>query len=237
MKNAKRKVKNFKLKSSNIFKFLVVIFSFSLLVLSFMPVFADEIGSQNFIYLFHLYYDNGQLFANRDFEFKYDVIPEAFIPETINTGFPYKGEIVNLNNQIAATFQFDPRRGDPNFLKGAISIKAPYVPDGQKAVFYNAQGESLLTIFVSESSFCNDDGVCNADIGEDQTTCPLDCKPLPVPVASPDVSAGGTGGMLKGVIYLIIGLGMIGGWYGWKWWQNKKATENINFPNNFPPIQ
>ena len=187
-------------------------------------------------YLFFLYYDNGQLFANRDFEFKYDVIPEEFVPETVNTGFPYKGEIININNQIATTFQFDPRRGDPKFLKGAISVKAPYTPDGQKVIFYDNQGKQLLTIFVQDSSFCNDDGVCNADIGEDQQTCPLDCKSLPVPVASPDVPASGQSSMLMTIIYVLISIGVVlCGWFGWRWWKNKKAAENINLPSNFPP--
>lgn len=193
-------------------------------------------------YLFFLYYDNGQLFANRDFEFKYDVIPEAFIPETINTAFPYKGEIINLNNQVAATFQFDPRRGDPKFLKGIISVKAPYVPDGQKAVFSDAQGQQLLTIFVSESSFCNDDGVCNADIGEDQTTCPLDCKSTPIPIASPDVLAGGQSNMLMTAIYVLISIGVVlGGWFGWRWWKNRKKNNSPSMsqypPTNLPPQQ
>lgn len=179
-------------------------------------------------YFFHLYYDNGQLFADRDVEFKYDVVPEEFVPETVNTQFPFKVEIITLNNQVAGTFVFDPRRGAPSFLKGKISVKAPYVPDGEKAVFYDSQGRSLLTIFVSESSFCNDDGVCNSDVGEDSKTCPSDCQQvLPVPVASPDIPAagGGISGVLKGLIYLIIGLGLVGGWWYWKRKQNQ--TQNI----------
>src|SRR3990167_4149903 len=60
-------------------------------------VFADTAEPQeDFVYLFHLYYDNGQLFADRDFQFKYDVVPETFISETLTTQFPYRGEVVNL---------------------------------------------------------------------------------------------------------------------------------------------
>ena len=189
-------------------------------------------------YLFHLYYDNGQLVADRDVQFKYDVIPETFVPETINTQFPYKGEVVNLKGEVAETFQFDPRQSNPKFLKGTLSVKAPYVPDGQKVNFYDGQGNQLLSIFVSESSFCNDDGVCNPDVGEDTTTCPSDCKQvLPVPTTiTTQPSPGGGGGMIKILFYIIIGLGAVsGGWYGWKWWKKRKELPLIEFPANLPP--
>ena len=206
------------------------------LILLILPVFvfADEIGTQrDFIYFFHLYYDNGQLVVDRDFEFKYDVVPEIFFPEMINTQFPFRGEIVTLNNQVAGTFVFDPRRGDSQFLKGKISVKAPYAPDGQKAVFYDAQGNPLLTIFVSESSFCNDDGVCNTDNGEDENTCPADCKgvtPLP-PI--PEKPVGGQGGMLMTLIYVLItaGAGLGGLWY----WFRKKKESTLPMPP-VPPL-
>ena len=167
-------------------------------------------------YIFYLYYDNGQLVADRDFEFTYDVVPEEFVPETFNTPFPYKGEIVNLKGEVAKTFQFDPRQGNPKFLKGKISVKAPYVSDGEKAVFYNNQGDALLTVFVSDSSFCNDDGVCNTDNGEDMLSCPLDCKTVtPVPTVSnvPTITDG-KAGLVWGLIYIIAGAGLAGGlWY------------------------
>ena|SRR3989344_588099 len=182
---------------------------------------ADKQVSSS-VYLFHLYYDNGQLFADRDVEFKYDIISEIFVPEILNTQFPYKGEVVNLKGEIAETFQFDPRKGNPKFLKGAISVKAPYLPDGQKVVFYNNQGDALLTIFVSESSFCNDDGVCNADVGEDSKTCPNDCKTTtPVPTVSTEPTAGGGNGLIKYLIYFVIGLGIAGGFW---WWKKRKTS-------------
>src|SRR3989338_4457419 len=166
MQNEKRKTMAQNLKYSR-FLILVVIFLFFTFGLA---VFANETRSSDFIYLFHLYYDNGQLFTDRDFEFKYDVLPEQFVPETLKTQFPFRGEIITLSNQVASTFRFDPSRGDLTFSKGKISVKAPYAANGQKAVFYDAENKQLLTSFVNESSFCNEDGVCNTDRGEDETT-------------------------------------------------------------------
>src|SRR3990167_9795757 len=224
-------------------KKIIIIFLLSFVIGS--GVYADVIENNSFAYtyLFHLYYDNGQLFADRDVKFKYDIIAEIFVPETLNTQFPYKGEVINLKGEVAETFQFDPRQGNPKFLKGKISVKAPYVPDGQKVVFYNNQGDALLTIFVSESSFCNDDGACNPDVGEDTKTCPNDCKTAtPVPtIITTQQSAGNWGGMIKILIYFIIGLGVVGGgWYGWKWWKRRQEPPVSQFPStnlpSTPPV-
>lgn len=221
-------------------KLRIIVFGITcLFLLSTFFAYADEdrnpLASS---YLFFLYYDNGQIFANRDFEFKYDVIPETFVPETLNTQFPYKGEVINFNNQVVFTFQFDPRQGNPQFLKGTLSVRAPYVPDGQKVVFYDSQGQSLLTIFVSESSFCNDDGVCNPDVGEDTATCPNDCKiatPPPVggPTAPTDPSADNGKGMIKIIVYLIIGVGVAGGFW---WWRKRKSGLVTGLTSNLPPL-
>jgi len=189
------------------------------------------------VYLFHLYYENGQLFADRDAQFKYDIIPEKFIPETLITQFPYKGEVINLKGEVAETFQFDPRQGNSKFLKGKISVKAPYFADGQKVNFYDGQGSQLLSIFVSESSFCNDDGVCNSEVGEDSKTCPYDCKTVtPVPTVSTGPSVGGSG-VLKFLIYIIIGIVIAGGgWYSgsaiWRRWKSRQALSLPPVPPN-----
>lgn len=216
-------------------KFLLILILF---VLPFFA-FSDEAESNDFIYIFHLYYDNGQLAADRDIEFKYDVVPEAFVHETVNSQFPYKGEIITLNDRVAGIFIFDPRRGDPSFLKGKISVKAPYFSDGEKAVFYDAQGNQLLTIFVSDSSFCNDDGVCNVDNGEDENTCSADCKGVtPLPPVTDDTGSG-QGGMLMNLVYVLIILGAgLGGWYGWKRWKSRQEPPVMPFPPiNLPPQQ
>ena len=196
---------------------------------------ADKQVSSS-VYLFHLYYDNSQLFADRDVQFKYDILSEIFVSETINTQFPYRGEVISLRGEVVQIFQFDPRQGNPNFLKGKISVKAPYFADGQKVNFYDGQGNQLLSVFVSDSSFCNDDGACNADVGEDDKTCPIDCKTTtPIPTFPIDPSASDMG-MIKVLVYIIIGLGVIaGGWYGRKWWKSKQGSSSVEFPINMPP--
>lgn len=216
-----------------------------ILLLSFVigsGIYADVVEDAPlfpYTYLFHLYYDNGQLFADRDFEFKYDMVAEEFVPETVNTQFPYKGEIISFRGEVVSAFLFDPRRGDPNFLKGKISVKASYAPNGQKAVFYDSQNRPLVTIFVSESSFCNEDGVCNSDRGEDNKTCSNDCRGA-TSTAPPkfEEPANGQASMLKAAIYVLIIAGAaLGGWFGWRWWKKRKEPPTPQLPSNqqLPP--
>jgi len=221
------KTQNLKIKSLAIL-ILIILSTFYFLLSD--SVFADEPGDDNSVYLFHLYYDNDRLFADRDFEFTYDVIPEKFVPETYNTQFPFRGEVINFRNEVSTEFLFDPRRGDPDFLEGKISVKAPYISDGQKAVFYDIQGRTLVTIFVSESSFCNDDGVCNFDRGENVTTCPNDCRGVVVPPTEQDDS-GQSRMMLVYAIYVLIIAGVVlGGWFGWRKYREINRNKEIGRP-------
>ena len=192
---------------------------------------AEKVDFDNPSYLFHLYYDNGQLLADRDFEFKYDVVPEEYKPGPITTQFPFRGEATNFLNQVVAAFQFDPRGGDPNFFKGKIAVKAPYVSDAQKVVFYDAQNKPLLTVFVSESSFCNDDGVCNSDRGEDEITCPNDCAGA-VPLPSQETEEGPVSGMTLIILgILAAAFAAVGGWYAWRRWKKTKYVQENQFTN------
>jgi len=162
-----------------------------------------------FVYLFHLYYDNGKLFADRDFEFKYDLIAEEFTPEAITTDSPYKGEVVSVKGAVLATFSFDPKRGNAGFKTGKISVKGPYFADASKVNFYDNRNQLLLTIDVKESSFCNDDEICDRDVGENYKNCPNDCKEL-LPSPLPSVSqAPVAGGKPSPLVFIIIAAAII----------------------------
>lgn len=214
---------------------------FLILSLLIIPLFASAEGiadkqTPKAEYLFHLYFDNGQLNADRDFQFKYDIISEEFQQENITTQFPYRGEIINLAGEVANHFVFDPKQGDIKFTKGKISVKAPYVADGQKAVFFDVQNQPVLTIYVNDSSFCNDDGICNADRGEDSLSCAKDCKQsLPAPPVNPVTNppAGGSSGIISGIIYTILGLVLLAGLW---WFLKRRRSSNSTLPNLPPPV-
>lgn len=183
---------------------LLLVVIFLVVMFSGQSAISDTRLPDNFSYLFHIYYDNGQLLADRDFEFKYNLIAEEYVPEIIGAGSPYKGEIINVRGKVVATFNFDPKSGNPAFNKGKISVRGPYFADASKINFYNDRGKLLLTLDVGSSSFCNDNDVCNKDIGENRDNCPADCKPKPTTTPPPASGEGSSRGILFGIVGVII---------------------------------
>ena len=182
-------------------------------------------GKVSFYYVFHLYFDAGQLYADRDFQFSYDIIPGEYTDQTLTTNFPYRGEVIDFTGTVAGRFVFDPRNGNDNFTKGKVSVQAPYVSDGANVVFYDSQNKSVLTISVGESSFCNDDGICNAEHGEDYANCSKDCKAVvrPAPPADGNTDSDtGSGATVLGIIYTVIGLVLLIA----LWWFFKRKPKN-----------
>lgn len=191
-------------------------------------------------YVFYLYYDQGQLFADRDYEIKFNVLNEKFTSETPNPQTSYKGEIVNFKSEVVKTFQFDPQRGDPRFLKGKVSVRGPYAADALKASFYDGQGKQLLSVFVSQASICDNSGLCDSEAGENEQICPNECKkprittpqgtrlpPPPVSDEGPDITTILT--------YVVGGVGVaVVAWFGWKWWR-KRREGSFPLPPPSPP--
>lgn len=205
----------------------IVVFLFSLQPLESD---ADVVStSENFVYLFHLYYDNGQLFADRDVKFKYDIIAEPYVTPILKTANPYYGQVLNFKNAVLATFKFD-----QSIVKGRVSVKGPYFADASSVNFYNDSNGLLLTIDVSGSSFCNDDEVCNSDVGENSDNCSNDCKLKPPPIASttPIPNAGYPARKILLVILAVV----IGGFVVLAIWliiKKKRAANQI--PPSLPP--
>lgn len=193
---------NYQLKNKA-FNLVSVFFVCFALIFSLSSAQADQTPVQSgFYYVFHLFLNtSGQLVADHDFKFSYDVIPGQFNQSVVGSS-PYSGEIISSQNISEGQFKFDA-------APGKLSIPAPYFADAQKVVFYNAQNQPALTISVSDSSYCNDDGVCDAQRGESYQSCPNDCKAgtLPVPSASPVPAAtSNSNGIVSAVIYLVVGI-------------------------------
>jgi hypothetical protein len=227
-------------------KKIYTILIFAAFFVSFLPAHAltkpgPDANIEGLSYVFYLYYDNGQLFGDRDVDVKFDVIDEVFAPKTVAEGTGFKGEIVNLKSEVVSTFQFDPRQDNASFTKGKITVKGPYVPDGQKVNFLNAQGETLLTIFIGGASICNDDGSCNVSAGETEKTCSNDCKkarPTPAPIVVEQPNSLGLGFDWNSILIYVVGtLGvLVVGWLGWKWWKkHRESAFEMPPPPSTPP--
>lgn len=185
-------------------------------------------------YALFLYYDNGNIFADRDYEIKFDVLSEVFTPEVINEGqLKYRGDVLDVKNNVAKTFEFDPQKGNSNFKTGKVVVKAPYVPNGLRVIFYDNNNNNLVSVFVIGGSLCNDDDVCSAGAGENENNCPNDCKkqktPTPTPIIAEEPGLlGGDSGLTSILIYVFVGLGvLVIAWFGWKWWRKRREGDFI----------
>ncbi len=225
----------------NFYKIIVV----GVLFLSFSVAFAltkpsPDADPNSLSYVFYLYYDNGQLLADRDYEIKYDVLGEVFSPESPSAEAAYRGTILNFKGEIVKTFLFDPKGGRSGFTTGKITVRGPYVGDGLRAQFYDNQGKQSVTVFVSASALCNDDNLCDTAGGESEKNCSNDCKKpraTPTPVASIEPTSGFfTDFDLNTVlIYAVGGIGVaVIAWFGWRWW--KKRNEEKFLPPAPPTV-
>ncbi len=225
----------------------IKIFLMAMVLLFVFPFFSHAVTKpessadiNSLSYVFYLYYDNGQLFADRDYQVKYDLVNEKFTPESTTVTGLYRAEIINFKNEVAKTFQFDPKKGNPNFKAGKIMVKGPYVPDGLRVNFYNDQNNQLVNIFVSLVSVCNDDSFCDAVGGESETNCSNDCKkakasPRTTVVSEPLVSEGYDLNTI--LIYVFSGVGVgLGAWFGWRWWKKRKEENFPLPPSSTPPV-
>ena len=157
-------------------------------IIFILPFSVLAVAQDDFVYtyVFHLYYDSGKLVKDRDFETAFDLVAEEFVQQPV--GQPeFNGEILSVNSRNLANFKFGLTSEVARTGKGKISVLAPYFTDAKTAVFYNANGDRLLTIDLAPyGPVCNDDGTCNSDVGENYQNCPNDCpKPSPSPTYQP----------------------------------------------------
>ncbi|MDP3697243.1 MAG: hypothetical protein Q8R55_04430 [Candidatus Taylorbacteria bacterium] len=223
----------------NIHKLLVVgcLVVFSSMFASALTKPGSDADIDNLSYVFYLYYDNNQLFVDRDYEIKFDIVNEKFIAEPLLPAGSYKAEIFSFKPELVKTFNFDPRKGDAGFRTGKVQVRGPYVPDGSRVTLYNPQNNPVLNIFISEGSICNDDGICTSAENENEKTCPADCKqarpsrtvePLPILDEGPDLT--------QILIYVFGGLGVaVGSWFGWRWWKKKRGENFLPPPPSGGP--
>lgn len=191
----------------------------------------------NLSYVFYLYYDKGQLFADRDYDTKFDLVSEPYVQESIDEVLAYRGDVVNFKSETVKTFKFDPKKGDLSFSAGKVMIKGPYVPNALSVKFSDNQNRSLVTVFVSLASICNDDGFCDSVAGEDEKTCVNDCKkPRSTPVATPPPPSSGfldSFDLNTILIYIVGGAGVaVVAWLGWKWWKKKRGESFLPPPRS-----
>ncbi|HUO75607.1 MAG TPA: hypothetical protein VMU12_01665 [Candidatus Paceibacterota bacterium] len=95
---------------------------------------------------------------------------------------------------------------------GAQTVEVPYQNRGFSARIVDDRGTTQSIIDLSGSRVCNDDGVCNADLGENTDNCPTDCGAVNAnrQAAIANQSSGLPGGLLLVLAdILVIGLVLV----------------------------
>ena len=206
-------------------------------IIFILPFSVLAVAQDDFVYtyVFHLYYDSSKLVKDRDFETAFDLVAEEFVQQPV--GQPeFNGEILSVNSRNLANFKFGLTSEVARTGKGKISVLAPYFTDAKTAVFYNANGDRLLTIDLAPyGPVCNDDGTCNSDVGENYQNCPNDCKkPSPSPTYQPSAPSVWQN-MLVPILIAAAVLLLVVIWIIWVIIKKRKQTESDQFPPSIPP--
>jgi hypothetical protein len=207
--------------------FLIILLSISAAVVS-----GDVIETSSYYYQLHLYYNNGTLVADRDFQYIYDVIPGTYTQPEIQTAYPYVGEVVSIGGVKLIEVEFDPGIQLAGKTSGKLTVLMPYFANAKDINIYDNKRSILISIPVGETSFCNDDKICDSDVGENYINCSNDCTSSSLATVSPSASptalpkTGKTSSLLSAILYVLGGLVIVGGYFGWRWYQ-KKNLNNI----------
>ena len=153
-----------------------------ILLIVLLPLASSRAAKDDgiYTYVFHLYFDNGKLTADRDFSIPFELIAEKYngLKKTDNS---FYGEILSVSNKKLADFPLDLPYGG----KGKISPKAPYFDNVKTANFYNRENMRIFSLDLAPAGpVCNENGQCDSETGETYQNCAVDC-PAPTPSASP----------------------------------------------------
>ena len=127
-------------------------------------------------YVFHLQYKDNVLGVNDSEKNPYTPIPGAYIQKDDPKTTDFSGKIISVKGKELGIFGFNkPTSMVISLGKSILEIQAPYFADADHVSFFDKNGKHLFNISLLGSSFCNDDNVCNAKVGENSVNCPNDC--------------------------------------------------------------
>lgn len=145
------------------------------ILLPFTIAFANY-DNDEWSYLFHLQYKEGVLGVNDSEKEPYTSIPQLFTATTDPATTDFSGTIVSGKGKKLATFGFNkPTSMVVSLGKSILDVRAPYFANADHVTFFDKRGKRLFDVSVRGSSFCNDNNICNANVGENSVNCPNDC--------------------------------------------------------------
>ncbi len=174
-------------------KFLLIALTFFGMVFGGVNTFAQStLDASHFVYVFTARYDSGKLENLGEEGEPYDMLDMSLEPIRY---FPasqlrFSGKVIGIGGKELKSISFSAQ--DKNLIDGGkiLTFVVPFFANAREVRFFSSAAEPLLVVSVVGTSFCNDDGVCNADVGEGWNNCRNDCiqPATTLPSASPNMT-------------------------------------------------
>lgn len=121
-----------------------------------------------------LYFDlsKNEVALDREYDAKVRKESDVFEYSGNETTKEYYFKTVNFKNNDSHPFYFAPK-------SGKFTLEIPYFQDILEVDIYY-KDILKLTVDVSEFATCNDNDICEADLGENAKTCVIDCFKIEV---------------------------------------------------------
>lgn len=120
------------------------------------------------VFKLYLYFDTekNQIVQNKDIENNVELSENAYaVQEPESSDYSYKR--FNFGNNEYSSVYFTPQ-------PGKFTLEVPYFQENSRIAIYHKEN-SILSVDVSQFATCNVNSVCEADQGENATSCVADC--------------------------------------------------------------
>ncbi len=140
---------------------------------------SDDYDPGGWAFAFHFQIKNGVLASLSESKLAYS--PTLAVSEKLEPGnTDYRIDIIGVRGNLLGTYGFnDPKTYVAVLDKTVFDVVTPFYANGKKAEVYAKSGKKLFEIDLGGTSFCNDNKVCDMNVGENFSTCPNDCPPPP----------------------------------------------------------
>ncbi|MBU2637576.1 MAG: hypothetical protein KJ955_01240 [Nanoarchaeota archaeon] len=152
------------------------IFTLSILILSSLAIAAEDLKSDVIgVAVEFTVKDTGEVTLDSQPE-----LVEGYPDHKLQPEDGFNAKVLSVKGEEIYSFNFSVEfwfYDNPTILtEKPVLIIFPYYRNVQEAKIYDKEDKLVLTVDLSGYTTCNENAVCNIDIGENEELCPSDCK-------------------------------------------------------------
>lgn len=153
----------------------LIIFALSILLLSSFAIAADEMKSEQIgVAIEMLVKDTGETI------FEGVELVEGYPDHKLQPEEGFAAKVLSVKGEELYSFKFPVEfwfYDNPAVLtEKPVLIIFPHYRNVQEAKIYDKEDNLVLTVDLSGYTTCNENAVCNIEIGENEELCPSDCR-------------------------------------------------------------